>query len=495
MSWGTALDSRTRGCSAAATPSGQVGSAWPPDDQGRTAAFGLDTSMASPYRIIGDTAGSGFVYDPKRDDGTAQWDLMSYCPTGFGGRESIHWLSTRNWDHLRDYFAPPEVLPARAGARGASVAAGAAQPASRALGVTARIDDSGGVSIRGLRRVTMATTPSLPGSPWHIVVRDSSGRVRSDTGVAVTTLEDSGAERLRAKVPAAGAASVQIVKDGVVVAERARSAHTPRARILSPRRGARVRGRQTTVRWRASDEDGDDLTVSLDYSADGGRRWSTIFLGPDNGNVTLPTSLLTGSRNARLRVRANDGFDETAAVSGRFVSAGAPPAVTIVAPSRAVRIGADGTLVAQGAAQDDGGRRLTGRRLTWRLGRRIIGRGQEISAVDLPAGRRRLRLTARDRVGRSATASVPVRVLPVTPQFIELEAPKSIRRRARTLRLRVLTSVTAAMRIGRQRFHVGRRSRTIIVRVTPGRRPLRLRAKLTAGGRRSSATLVITRRP
>ena len=241
------------------------------------------------------------------------------------------------------------------------------------------------------------------------------------------------------------------------------------------------------MRWRASDEDGDELTVSLDYSADGGRRWSTIFLGPDDGKVTLPIGLLTGSRNARLRVRANDGFDETAAVSGRFVSAGVPPAVAIVAPARAVRIGADGTLVAQGAAQDDAGRRLTGRRLTWRLGRRIVGRGQEISAIDLPAGRRRLRLTARDRAGRSATASVPVRVLPVTPQFIELKAPASIRRRARTLRLRVLTNVTAAMRIGRQRFRVGRRPRTIIVRVTPGRRPLPPADDVLTAGRRAAA--------
>ena len=476
---------------------GEVGSAWPPDDEGRTAAFGLDTRTPWPYRIVGDTAPIGYVFSPAQVPGPAQWDVMSYCPgppvRPANEAEAIHWLSIRNWDHLRNYHAPGDVLPARAAARRASLAV-AAQRRVRALGVTAFIDGGGAVSIKGLTRVTMAPTPSLPGAPWHVVVRDAAGTVLSDTAVAATTAEHSTAPMLRAKVPAAGAEVVQIVKDGTVVAERARSPHRPRAQILSPRPRAHLRGRQTTVRWRASDADGDELTVSVDYSADGGRSWKTISIGPDNGRVTLSTRLLSGSRNARLRVRANDGFDETAAISGRFASAGAPPAVRILTPGGAARISADATLVAQGEAHDDASRRLTGRRLTWRLGRRIVGRGQEISAVDLPAGRRRLRLTARDRAGRSATASVAVRVFPVTPQFIELKAPGAISRKARRIRLHVVTNITATLRIGDQRFHVTRRPRTISVRVRPGRRPLRLRPVLTAAGRRSRAMLVIERR-
>ncbi len=476
---------------------GEVGSAWPPDDEGRTAAFGLDTRTAWPYRIVGDTAEIGYVFNPALLPGPAQWDLMSYCPgppvRPANEAEAIHWLSIRNWDHLRRYFAPPEVLPARVAARGASLAV-AAQRSVQALGVTAVIDDSGKVSIGALTRMTMAPTRSQPGSPWHVVVRDAAGAVLSDTGIAETTVGHSTKRMLQAEVPAAGAANVQVVNDGVVVAERARSEHRPRAQILSPRRGARVRGRQTTVRWRASDEDGDDLTVSVDYSADGGRTWSTIYMGPDDGRATVSTRLLTGSRNARLRVSANDGFDETAAVSGRFASAGAPPAVRILQPSKELRISADATLVAQGEAHDDAGRRLGGRRLTWRLGRRIVGRGQEIAATELPAGRRRLRLSVRDAGGRTATASVAVRVLPVAPQFVELDAPRSVGRTARRVRVRVVTNVSATLRIGGRRFHVTRRPRTISVRVRPGRRAIQLRAVLTAGGRRGTSTLVITRR-
>ena len=314
-------------------------------------------------------------------------------------------------------------------------------------------------------------------------MRDAAGRALADAGVAPTAVHDSDAQILRANVPATGAAGVQVVKDGAVVAERRRSAHTPRARILSPGRGARVRGRTTTVRWRASDADRDQLAVSLDYSGDGGRLWRTLFIGPDRGRVALPTRLLTGSRNARLRLRANDGFSETATLSGRFLSAGAPPVVSIVTPSKASTIRADATLVAAGSAYDDGNRRLSGRRLTWRLGRRVIGRGAEISATDLPAGRRRLQLDARDHRGRIGSSSVSLRVLPVTPRFIELSAPPAITRTARRVRVRVLTNVTATLRIGRQRFLVSRRPRMISVRVAPGRRPPA--AAPRAHGRRS----------
>ena len=464
---------------------GQIGSAWPPDDEGRTQGFGLDT-RGGMYRIWPDT------------DAQPSWDLMSYCPVGGATNDDLHWLSPRNWNHLIDYFAPRFALPARAGGpttrASATAAAAARQGATRALAVTASVDASGAVSILSVRRITAVPTPSLSASPWRIVVRNAAGRALSDAGVAPIAVHDSDAQIFKAKAPATGAASVQVVKDGAVVAERRRSAHAPRARILSPRRGARVRGRATTVRWRASDSDRDQLTVSLDYSGDGGRRWRTIFIGPDRGRAVLPTRLLTGSRNARLRLRANDGFSETATISGRFVSAGAPPTVSIVTPSKASAIRADATLVAAGSAYDDGNRRLTGRRLTWRLGRRVIGRGAEISATDLPAGRHRLRLSARDRRGRIGTSSVSLRVLLVTPQFIELSAPPAITRTARRVRVRVLTNVTATLRIGGQRFRVSRRPRTISVRVTPGRRPLQLRATLAAAGRRNAATLVVARR-
>ena len=235
--------------------------------------------------------------------------------------------------------------------------------------------------------------------------------------------------------------------------------------------------------------------MSVDYSADGGRNWSTVFVGPDNGRVTLPTRLLSGSRNARLRVRANDGFAETTTISGRFTSAGAPPAVRILTPASAARVSADATLVAQGEAHDDAGRRLAGRRLTWRLGGRIVGRGQELARDGAPGGppapaahRARPRRPDREGLGRGAGARGGAALRRARTR------PGSIRRTARRVQVRVVTNVTAVLRVGGRHFRVTSRARTIGVRVRPGRRPVRLRAVLTAGGRRTTATLVIARR-
>jgi hypothetical protein len=47
---------------------------------------------------------------------------------------------------------------------------------------------------------------------------------------------------------------------------------------------------------------------------------------------------------------------------------------------------------------------------------------------------------------------------------------------------------------GAQRFAVSRRTRTVRVRVAPGRSALALRLTLAAGGRRTPATVTVRRR-
>ena len=83
------------------------------------------------------------------------------------------------------------------------------------------------------------------------------------------------------------------------------------------------------VRWRATNPDHQNLTASVDYSRDDGRSWKTVFIGPNTGHASLPGSYLEGSRSARVRVRVNDGFNESVAVSSRFTVLDAPPQVTI----------------------------------------------------------------------------------------------------------------------------------------------------------------------
>ena len=134
---------------------GQVGSAWPPDDEAALRRSDSTRASRRPTRYAGTTQ--------PPPSGTscptaAQAKPTTGCPSAAGttcGTTSHRVKSCR----------------ARATARRASAAAARARV--RALGVTTFVDDTGEVTIRGLTRVTMPPTPSLPGSSWHVVVRDA----------------------------------------------------------------------------------------------------------------------------------------------------------------------------------------------------------------------------------------------------------------------------------------------------------------------------------
>jgi hypothetical protein len=460
--------------------------------------YGLDRRGWPPYRILADLAPDNYATSANPADGVGFWDFMSYCPSppdstsSNGANEAIHWISPRNWDYLLNYYAPAQNLPPAADRALALARAARSTPVLR---VMAFIDSGGAVSIDSLRPTTGAPSASLTGSPWRLVARDASGRVLSDTGVAIQIvhLGTDFARIIKAKVPAAGAASLEVVEDGKVVAREARSGHAPQVTLLSPRAGARLHGRTTKVRWRASDADHDALMFTLRYSTDAGRSWRTISVGPDSGAMTIPTRLLSASRHAALQVRISDGFNVATATTRRLRSDGAPPSVSISPALTTTRLSADGTLLASGDAYDDAGNQIPARRLTWSLGDRVLGRGRTVSAVDLPAGRRTLKLEARDRLGRVGTASLRVVIRAVPPKFVELTVPASVRRSARRLTIRVSTNLSAVLTVAGQRFLVGRRPRTIAVRVKPGAQPIRLRAVLAAGGLRNTTILAVPR--
>ena len=307
-------------------------------------------------------------------------------------------------------------------------------------------------------------------------------------------------ESIVADIPAAGVTRVELVgADGAVLASRAASDGAPRVRVLSPRGGQRIGGGgNALVRWRASDPDGDRLDVKVDYSTDDGRSWRLIHLGRGGGAVRLPSGLMAASRRARIRVRANDGFHETAARSARFRSVGHKPNVRITSPAGGTLVGADETVYLAGGAYDDQHLQLGGKRLQWFDGRRRLGRGPAISAAGLRPGRHVIRLVARDRLGRRAGASVRLRVRAVKPAVLSLAAPEAVGPTARRLRLSIASTVAARVVVRGSGVRsavarVSRRPRSVSVRVRPGGEPLHLTLALRAGRRLTRVPLAIAR--
>src|SRR5207302_2944857 len=118
-----------------------------------------------------------------------------------------------------------------------------------------------------------------------------------------------------------------------------------------------------------------------------------------------------------------------------------PPSVSILLPAHGFRQPNDAPLFLSGQAFDDRLRMLTGRHLRWMLGRRLLGTGAQITVTGLPAGRRRIELIATDAAGRRGRASLYVGLRAARPLFLVLATRHTARRTARTLRLRIASSL------------------------------------------------------
>jgi hypothetical protein len=141
---------------------------------------------------------------------------------------------------------------------------------------------------------------------------------------------------------------------------------------------------------------------------------------------------------------------------------------------------------------------LTGRRLRWMLGSRLLGTGAQITVSGLPAGRQRIVLRAVDSAGRVGRASLLVELKATRPLFLTLRSPGKIARRARSLRLAVTSSIPATLvvRIAGlrpQAFAVNRKTRIVTVRLPQGMKPLVLQLALSANRLTRSGVLVIGR--
>jgi hypothetical protein len=337
-------------------------------------------------------------------------------------------------------------------------------------------------------------------SPYHLIATDSNGHTLVDVPMLASFgHSDSSPPQpiltLAAVVPAAGVTSVGVLSNGVTLATRKQSAHPPTVTI--PQLPS-FHASNAVVRWRATDPDRDPLDLEIDYSGNGGRTWSPVWIGPNRGQAALPARYLFRSTHARIRVVVNDGFQTTAAVSRRFSSPGAPPSVRILTPWPGLRQPNGAPLVLSGQAFDDQSRLLTGHQLRWMLGRRLLGTGSQITVSGLPAGVRQIELVARDGIGRTAVASLVVRLRATRPLFLALQAPRKLGRTARSLRLTVSSSLDATLvvrvaSLRPQRFAVGRRTRHLTVHILRGHHLLSLRLSLSAGGLTRTTVLDVPR--
>lgn len=484
---------------------GQIGEPWPPDQRGQIHGIGLDTRVGSgpgsaPYNPI--VPGALLTGSPFATGQPLEWiDFMSYC---VGGLESVGsnkscpscapWISVQGWDetvtaltNFGQNFGSLRLRSRqlrRAAEAGPTVSVSALADGSdvRVLSV----QPGGAAAARG------------SASDYRLVVRNGAGAIIGEAPLRGRSIDVHGEPPvllLAGSAPSDGAASIEIVRNGVMLARRLRSRYAPTVEVLAPRVGAHV-GRERTVGvvWKAADADGDTLDTTIDYSLDGGSAWRTIFSGRRPGSVALPSTLFAGSRNARVRVRVNDGWNTAEAVSAPFIAVGRPPSVSISTPVPGQRARHDTDLNLAGAAYDDRGKEVAANRLVWFDGRVQVGRGARAVVFRPGPGRHTIRLVARDARGRSGSASVRIRVFAVAPHLLDLRAPAYVGRRATRLAFAVATTIPATLTAGGRRYAVGRTLRRVQLSIRPGRAILRVPLRLVAGGKVTRTLLIVPRR-
>jgi len=151
-----------------------------------------------------------------------------------------------------------------------------------------------------------------------------------------------------------------------VLAGRDVSPNPPTVQVISPNGGEVVEGESAVVTWSGSDADGDPLTFTLLYSADGGETWLTLATDIEDMSYEVDTSLLAGSEEALVRVMASDGVNTTSDESDAyFTLADSIPQVSILWPTDRARFTADDVVVLTGDAYDPEDGSLTGEALVW----------------------------------------------------------------------------------------------------------------------------------
>jgi hypothetical protein len=123
-----------------------------------------------------------------------------------------------------------------------------------------------------------------------------------------------------------GVGRVVLTKAGATIAEWIASAHAPRVRLITPNGGEQLRGGVQTIRWQATDRDGDPVWSLVQYSPDGGKRWQGVAIVDPGSPKTAELrvgSLIPGKR-AIVRITVSDGVLTATDRSDRPFALGQP---------------------------------------------------------------------------------------------------------------------------------------------------------------------------
>ena len=175
-----------------------------------------------------------------------------------------------------------------------------------------------------LPETNLDRAPGAPGA-YRVALYDAQGKLLSQTGFDLA-FQGTGANggptdhaHFVMRIEWKSGTQRVALEDGTgrTLAEVKVTPHAPQIELTSPKGGETwSQGGQRTLRWTASDEDGDALTYFVDTSSDGGKTWLPVAVDLTRPEYSFDTSSYEVGTAYILRVRASDGVNTTAAVSG-----------------------------------------------------------------------------------------------------------------------------------------------------------------------------------
>ncbi len=271
--------------------------------------------------------------------------------------------------------------------------------------------------------VALTPLPTGPaGAGYALELRDTTGGSLGVYPFAPQEVGDaSGPQRAFQLVVAddPGTASIALLHNGAVQAQRSRSAHAPSVSIVSPTAGSVVTD-TLAVRWEAADADEDWLSYTIQYSADLGESWLALATSIYTNTLTVEAGGLPGSSGqSLLRVLATDGANTTIAVSQAFIMELRAPVAHIIEPTTGRFYEPGSQVPLRGRASDAEDGPLSEAALTWSSDRDgALGEGEQLEVSSLSPGWHTLTLGATDSSGQ--VGSDHVRVFVGTPQRVYL---------------------------------------------------------------------------
>lgn len=228
---------------------------------------------------------------------------------------------------------------------------------------------------------------------------------------------DGGASELPALITeyvpwVAGTRRITIYHSGTELASRPVSERAPAVTLLAPNGGEQLNGESVTVRWSATDQDGDALTFSVEYSVDGGATWRMVQSGVTALQATLPAARLPGTQHGKFRVLATDGVNTARDASdGVFTVPDKTLAVRLTSPVDGAHYipGQSVALIGQAYDVEDGA--LHGAALAWSSDvAGPLGTGEMLHLTDLASGLHTITLVVSDSAGHRVEKTVHITV-------------------------------------------------------------------------------------